>query len=658
MRLRAIPAVVLLALAMVITSVAAPPAYTLTVSPTVPVSLGTSVTLTLSMNGGTGGSGTIYNTAITVRKPNGAGQAIAIQSITINNAGTGSVSLPYPDPSFTPSQGTVATDVGGVYSVIANQTGPNIGIVATAQFTVSSQLTVVLSTPGSGVMVQRGGTVLISVTVSSPSGPDTGATVYANTPNNGRVYLVQTGTGVYTINYQVLYSDPIGSWTIIVQATDTQGNSGSSSPVTVILTKNDLIVESLVTYNSRGLPATEFSPGDLVNVFFRIRYSSGTYLTTGQFAITLQNPSGVRAANMTASYDATRFGFYTATGYPVSTSTASGSWTVVIKANSINDGYGNTGPGINTSVPLQVAAPPVSPLSYWSYVVGALAAALVGFVLLKRFHGSTGGFEHLEEMMGGPVPRGTSLLLLGDPGSGKTILAYEMMYEELEARRLVALLSYDAFPEDVQARMDEFGWDIIGHLRKYRLRIIDCYSGLTGRGGEAIKDPSDLTELNIQITAIIASARNYPVTIIIDSLTPIFNGVNEKQAFSFLQTVAAKVKRTGGLFIMTATKGAISEESTAKIKSVVDGVIELSTERVGRRAQRYLSVLKMEHRRTSGDAEPFEINRTRGLVFHISRLGYLKKRLRNIQLHRKHKPRVVRARAPEPVRKTIPHRSR
>jgi KaiC/GvpD/RAD55 family RecA-like ATPase len=174
--------------------------------------------------------------------------------------------------------------------------------------------------------------------------------------------------------------------------------------------------------------------------------------------------------------------------------------------------------------------------------------------------------------------------------------------------------------------MTEFGWDIVSHLRKGRLRIIDCYSGLAGQGEGAIKDPSDLTELNIQITSFIAKAKGGPVTVVLDSLSPIFNGVDEKQAINFIQTVGAKVKKTGGLFIETASKGAIPDDAVAKLKTMADGVIELGIVRSRGKSHRFLSVPKMERRRISSDSVPFQIDRTRGFVFRVSRFRLLKKR--------------------------------
>jgi KaiC/GvpD/RAD55 family RecA-like ATPase len=608
--------------------------YSLGINPS-NISLGNSVTITVTISGGSRNSA--YGVTLGVQKPNGTGLAVTSQVISTDNRGGGSLSIQYPNAgSWTALNGTVATNVGGVYNVAVNQTSPtNIGTVATGQFTVISQMSVVVSQPISGTVVQRGQTVTISVTVSNSIGAISAATVMVDTPSNGQLVLPQVSStsGVYSTSYQVLVNDPLGAWTLIVTAKDVNGNSGTSLPVVVTVAKNSLFVDAMITYNSKGAPSSSFSAGDVLYPYFRIRYSgsNGAFLTSGQYVVSVKNPSGVTATNLTAVYDANRLGFYAPTGYSVSSFDPGGTWTVVINPNSLNDGFGNTGPDFATSVRVDVLTI-TSPLNYLPFVIGGVVALLGGIVALKRYDTSLEGFEHLEEMIGGPIPRGSSLLLLGDPGSGKTVLSYELLHDELEAGRVCALLSYDAFPEDVQGRMREFGWDIISHLRKGRLKIIDCYSGLAGQGEGALRDPSDLTELNIQVTSFITKSRNAPVTLILDSLTPIFNGVEAKQAINFLQTVGAKVKKTGGLFILTATKGAIPEDAIAKIKSIVDGVVELTLVRTGRKGVRYLSVLKMERRRIASETVSFEIERERGLVFRVSRFRILGRKLQHLKL--------------------------
>ncbi len=599
------------------------PTYNISVEPNVPLSCGGTATLTLSLSNGQ--SNQPYVVVLEVQKPDGSGTSATSRTVNTDNRGNGTMSVPYPDPSFTPAAGTVATDVAGVYNVFANQTTPtDLGTIAVADFTVSCQLTIVVSEPVPSSSVERGKTIVITSTVSDLSGPISTATVTVNTPSNGQLYLSQTSLGVYSVVYQVQLDDPLGNWSLLVEAIDTRGNSGNSNPLAISVYRSELIVDALAVYSSQGLPATDFAPGDTIHPFFRIRYSSGSVLTTGQYRISVRNPSGDIVADLTAAYDNSRFGFYSAIGFTISSADAGGAWSMVIEASSLDDGFGNIGPTISTSIRVQVIT---SPLGYLPFLVGALVALFGGAVVLKRFHTSLQGFEHLEQLMGGNVPRASSLLLIGDPGSGKSILCYQLLWDELESGRQCAILSYDAFPEDIRERMREFGWNITPHLRKGTLKILDCYSGLTGEGQGAIRDPSDLTELNIQVTSFIDKAKNEPVTLILDSLTPIFNGVATKQAISFVQTIGAKVKKTGGHFIVTATYGAIPTDSIAKIKSIVDGIIELSLVKAGHRSSRYLTVIKMEKRRISPEDVPIEIDGKRGLVFRISRFRTLRERM-------------------------------
>jgi hypothetical protein len=65
----------------------------------------------------------------------------------------------------------------------------------------------------------RGETVTITASASSQGNPVAGATVTANTPIGGTIVLQATFTqGVYTAQYTVLPTDPVGIWTLTVQA--------------------------------------------------------------------------------------------------------------------------------------------------------------------------------------------------------------------------------------------------------------------------------------------------------------------------------------------------------------------------------------------------------------------------------------------------------
>jgi len=498
---------------------------------------------------------------------------------------------------------------------------------------VSSQLTIVISQPTGGT-IARGTGVSITATVSDlNSRPVGGAIVSANIPTGNKIGLIETvpGSGVYEASYDLQISDPVGVWTTQVTATDLLGNSGLSSQVPVTIQTSTLVVEDFVAYDSRGLPSTDFSAGDTIYPFFRIRYSttgsSFQYLKDGQFKVSVIGSSGIPVDNLTAIYDYTRFGFSTPTGYAVSQGDPVGSWFVIVAPGSLSDAYQNTGPSFQTSIRIQVHTGSIaSPTSYFAYLLGGAFALLSGVFVFKKLGITHVGSDYLNVLMDGPIPRSSSILVLGDSGSGKTVLAYRLLHDELEAGHQCTLLSYDAFPESVRARMAEFGWDITPYVQSGQLQIIDCYSGLTGDSGAQVKEPTDLTEVTIQVTGALNKASGAPVSVFLDSLTPIFNGLEARQVISFIQTLGAKVKKTGGVFVVLASIGAVSDESIAKIKSTVDGIIELDVVWKGRKVTKYLSIMKMERRRVSSEAVPFDIDHKRGgLVFQVHRFRLWKR---------------------------------
>src|SRR2546429_9892099 len=100
-RLPALPP--LLPLALSIMLVVAPPVagvapYSLTISPSVPVSLGSTITMTLAVSGGTRYSA--YGAIFHVVKPNGTGRATVPRTVTNGNRGNGAVTQFYSDSSF------------------------------------------------------------------------------------------------------------------------------------------------------------------------------------------------------------------------------------------------------------------------------------------------------------------------------------------------------------------------------------------------------------------------------------------------------------------------------------------------------------------------------------------------------------------------------
>jgi KaiC/GvpD/RAD55 family RecA-like ATPase len=608
------------------------PTYIVNASPTT-VNLGQNVTITVSWNGGTAGA--TYTFKITVNKPGGVGSAWTSLSRPANSTGGQSVAIAYPNAgsAWTLVSGTVQTDFEGTYSVTVDKTAPNPVAtgVATTTFMVKHDISVAITSPSPSVSFYRGSTVTITASLTDLNGQKiTSGSALASTPKS-TLGLPQTSSpGTYSAQYQIQLGDTLGNWNLTVSGTMPGGNYGSSTIYVTILPAQ-LIVSSLATFNAQGNPTADFSPGDSLYATFRIAYSSSGFLQQGSFDLQVRDPSGTSVANLLAIYDPNRDLFYDPSGFQISSSDPAGAWELVFPTNTLNDSYGNIGPSSAVTYRFQVHQPQsssavISPI-YFALAALAIGGGLGATVVARQFNKVRTPFDDLFKLTGGAIQAPSAVMISGDSGSGTTTMALQLLYKDLVAGKHCGLLSYDAFPAEIKRRMRDMGWDITPYLENGHLAILDIYSALAGVEGTTIREPTDFTEISIQTTHMIEKAKG-PITLLLDSVTPMFNAAPAKDCVNFLQVIAAKVKNSGGIFIFTATKGSIPEEARLKIESLADGVIELSLVKRAKSLTRFLMVKKISGRPISSTETEFEIATGKGIVLVKQRLplGFLAKK--------------------------------
>jgi KaiC/GvpD/RAD55 family RecA-like ATPase len=232
-------------------------------------------------------------------------------------------------------------------------------------------------------------------------------------------------------------------------------------------------------------------------------------------------------------------------------------------------------------------------------------------------------------MVGGELHAPGAVLVLGDPGTGTTTLGLELLQHELNSGKYCGLITYDAFPSELLKKFENLGIDVSKHVDNGSLKMIDCYSALIGDEKAPIKDAVDFTEISIQVTRIIEAAKG-PITLLLDSVNPIFNSTQPNTVINFLRVLGAKIKNNGGLFVMTGTRRSMAEEVTSKVEVVVDTVIELNMAQKGNNIVRTLSFRKMAGHHYSMAPAEFKIVSGKGMLFKKHRITLPK--IRNMNM--------------------------
>jgi KaiC/GvpD/RAD55 family RecA-like ATPase len=571
-----------------------PPAHAISYSVTATLSLVSADETTSIRVAVTGGAAsTSYTFRITVTKPSSAGQSTANTTFTTTSGGIGSGSVVYPSVSFTATTGTVNTDVSGTYTVTVDETSPvAISGVAATTFTVTFSLIVSIISPASGSRIARNSLANVTALVKYvDQKPDATASVAVNTPA-GPLSLTQTIPGTYTGSYKIQLTDNTGSWTVKVTATD--GPNAGTGSLSINVVPAQIIVYDLVTRNDVGSPTSVFYTGDTLYASFRLGYSGGGFLTNGTSRIQIRSPTGTTIATIDSAYDPNAGVFSTPTGHVVSSSDPDGVWQLFFPTSSLNDTYGNSGPtaAVQYKFTVHTADAFLIQTQYLLIASLVIAAGVTGTLVFRKFNTTDAPFDQLFKLTGGELQPPTTLMIQEDPSTGANTLALQLINRELAAGRSCGIISYTSFPTAIAGKMREMGWDPAKYVEENKLRILDCYSALAGIEGASIKDPSDLTEVSIQINSMIEKFTP-PFTLFLDSVTPIFNGAEAKSVMRFLNVLAAKTKSRGGTFILTATKGSLQEDTKAQLEGMMDGVIDLSLAKTGKQFKRSLMVKKI-----------------------------------------------------------------
>lgn len=87
----------------------------------------------------------------------------------------------------------------------------------------------------------------------------------------------------------------------------------------------------------------------------------------------------------------------------------------------------------------------------------------------------TTGIDGLDELIGGGIPEGRTILVIGGPGSGKTILCSQFLYKGIyENKENAVFVSLDEGKDNLYSEMHQFGWDFRKAEGEGKFALIDA----------------------------------------------------------------------------------------------------------------------------------------------------------------------------------------
>jgi circadian clock protein KaiC len=188
------------------------------------------------------------------------------------------------------------------------------------------------------------------------------------------------------------------------------------------------------------------------------------------------------------------------------------------------------------------------------------------------------GIARLDHMLGGGMFRGSTLMVSGTAGTGKTSLGAHVVNSACERGEQVLMVLLEESPEQVLRNMRSLGLDLKPWVEAGLLRIWAARPSTTG------------LETHLAILAELIEEKT-PSVAVIDGIASMSNGVLTTEVTSTLARKIDLFKSRGITNVITALdKG--EEASTATVSAMVDTWLQLRNTEANGERNRLLFVLK------------------------------------------------------------------
>lgn len=197
----------------------------------------------------------------------------------------------------------------------------------------------------------------------------------------------------------------------------------------------------------------------------------------------------------------------------------------------------------------------------------------------------TTGVSKLDDLLGSGIPRGSSLLVSGVAGTGKTVLLLEFLYRGAQRGEKGVIFSFEETAERLREAARGFGWDLERELERGMVEIV------------FVPQPEILVERHLMMMRERVEALG-ATRVAVDSVSVFLHKVEDAQAVRekiFQLASIVQSAQAVGLFAADIPYGTERISRWGVEETVVDGVILLTAGTQGYDRQRYLEIYKLRN---------------------------------------------------------------
>ncbi|OLD44777.1 hypothetical protein AUI51_00815 [archaeon 13_1_40CM_2_52_4] len=226
-------------------------------------------------------------------------------------------------------------------------------------------------------------------------------------------------------------------------------------------------------------------------------------------------------------------------------------------------------------------------------------------------------FDHIFELTQGNLESPGFVVINGPPGAGKTTLCSGLTANYLKKGDPCLYVTYDQAPTTLREQMKKLGSDPSQYESQYRFIIVDGYTSQSDSFSmEATYLDQPFNFESIQDTLVRNSQvfTGEKIRVIFDSIDKLATKVPQKDFVKSFTELAGKLKDSGVTLIVTVDMSQLPKDLGGSLTDMADCIADLSKDDSDPN-ERELKIQRLNQKSAKIDAETFEIDSTKGLVF-------------------------------------------
>lgn len=215
----------------------------------------------------------------------------------------------------------------------------------------------------------------------------------------------------------------------------------------------------------------------------------------------------------------------------------------------------------------------------------------------------------LDEILYGGIPDRSIVLVSGGPGTGKSILGKQFLYNGLTKGEAGLFVALEEHPVSVLRSFQHFGWNVNEYEKQGKFAIIDAFTGGYGATAQrekyVVKNTDDVHELADVLRTAIKDLNASRV--VIDSVSTLYL-TKPAMARSTVMTLKRIISGLGctAIFVSQVSVGERGFGGPG-VEHAVDGIIRLDLDEIEGVMYRSIIIWKMRDTKISMVRHPMEI---------------------------------------------------